>query len=132
VAPIGVAGRSRLTTVGSAAYADPARRIREWTSENSGDIIVLANMIKDDGSRYYFDEQTKQSQRGSLSHADSVVPLAFSYPGATSRDDTVDRVLFEVRRYLETVPAKDGWALSPIEREAMERALALPEEEPQP
>jgi hypothetical protein len=122
-------------TAGNGAYADPARRIGEWISENSGDIIVLANMVKDDGFGYYFDEGSKQSTHGSLTYGDAIVPLAFSYPGATSEDDEVDTVLRDVGRYLRSLAPAGDLAFSPVEREAMERALALsalPEGESEP
>jgi len=51
------------------------------------------------------------AMHGSLTIGDSVVPLAVSWPWAT---------------------AAMPWALSPVERQAMERALTLPREERQP
>jgi hypothetical protein len=103
-------------------YADPDRRVPEWASENTGDIVLLANM-KD---KFFFDKGALASNHGSLTYADAKTPLAFSFPGATSQLSTEDTVLTSVRRFLleETTPP-DGPAQAPVERRAMESALGL-------
>lgn len=102
-------------------YADPARRVAEWASENSGDIIILANM-KD---RFFFDKGTLHSNHGSLTYADAQTPLAFSYPGATSDIPDLDTVLGPVRAFLAAAPPAGASAYAPVEGQAMESALGL-------
>jgi hypothetical protein len=100
-------------------YSDPANRVEKWRSENTGDIVLLANM---EGG-YYFDSEEKASQHGSLTFGDSIVPLAFAYPGATSPDPKIDNVLKSVADYLREVAPLGSAAPSPVEEPAMECAL---------
>jgi hypothetical protein len=101
-------------------YANPAGRVADWISENSGDIILLPNMEQE----YFFDKDALWSTHGSLFEADARVPLGFSYPGATSPLRTEDNVLDGVREFLRNEQPKDGLDM-PIERRAMESALGL-------
>ena len=102
-------------------YADPARRIAEWASENTGDIVILANVKEG----FYFDKGVLASNHGSLTYADAVTPLAFAYPGATSDDLALDNVLNGVRAFLKASSPEEEPARAPIERRAMEAALGL-------
>ena len=110
-------------TSGDAAfdYVDPAPRVAEWASENTGDIVLLANMKE----KFFFDKGALASNHGSLTSADAQTPLAFSYPGATSDLEALDTVLDPVRTFLETAPAAGPSARAPVERRAMEAALGL-------
>lgn len=99
------------------AYADPERCVGEWNSENTGDIVMLADME----AQYYFDKEKQGSTHGSLTYADAIIPLAFSYPGATSADRKEDTLLAPVRSFLETAVPADNAAFSPVEEQAMER-----------
>jgi hypothetical protein len=72
-------------------YNDPERRIADLISANSGDVILLANAA--DG--YQFGPSFK-GNHGSLTEADSIVPVAFGYPGGTGNldeDDTLRPVI---------------------------------------
>ena len=106
----------------AANYARPAERVESWRSENSGDIVLLAHMIQ---NGFYFDADPKASQHGSLTWADSIVPLAFAYPGATSKDNTKDTLLGLVRGYLQDIAPAEEPAMSPVEEAAMERVLGM-------
>jgi len=66
-------------------------------SENTGDIVLLANM---DGG-FYLDGGDLTSTHGSLSARDGLVPLAFAYPGATSKVEGEDTLLAKVRAFLQ-------------------------------
>jgi predicted AlkP superfamily pyrophosphatase or phosphodiesterase len=72
-------------------YNNPDKRIADLVSANSGDIILLVN------ARYgYQFGPPFKGQHGSLTEADSVVPVAFGYPGATGDlddDDTLSPVI---------------------------------------
>ena len=92
-------------------YKDPVRRVTESISANSGDIVLLAN------ARYGFQfGRPFKGQHGSLTSADSLVPVAFGYPGATG-DAEEDNTLAPVIQFLEQFPG------DPIE--AIVEALAL-------
>src|SRR5262249_52767161 len=105
-------GGAFTPTIAAAAYADPAERVEKWRSENTGDIVILANMME---GEYYFDAEPKASQHGSLTIGDAIVPLAFSYPGASSEDERLDTVLNAVRDYLKSVAPVKEPAKSPVE-----------------
>jgi len=69
------------------AYDDPARRVADFVSPNTGDIVLLANAAGgfQFGAAY-------RGQHGSLTVADSRVPVAFAYPGATASDTLLDKL----------------------------------------
>ena len=104
------------------AYAEPERRVNlEWASENGGDILILTDMERE----YCFDKGPLPSTHGSLSYKDALVPLGFSYPGATSSLSAEDNVMELVIRLLEPGDGKDKDqpVNAPVERPAMEAAL---------
>ena len=72
-------------------YNNPAARIRDLISANSGDIVLLANGLHG----YQFGEPYK-GQHGGLTYADSIVPVAFGFPagtGTAEEDDTLKPIL---------------------------------------
>lgn len=85
-----------LTELPGTQYLNAAARVAAWASENTGDIVLLANM----DAGYYLDGGNLTSTHGSLSATDGIVPLAFSYPGATSTDPEKDTRLQKIREYL--------------------------------
>ena len=98
-----VTGPDFAPNVPAAAYADPAARVEQWRSENTGDIVLLANMIE---GQFYFDSNVQTSDHGSLKFADAVIPLAFAYRRATDQDSNADTVLDPVIKYLQTLADK--------------------------
>jgi hypothetical protein len=121
-------GLSSLDTEASGAGAsgfhpvDAERRIAEWVSENTGDIVLLANMKEG----FYFDRAGLVSTHGSLTSLDSLTPLALAYPGATSELESEDDVLQSARAFLETQTGPlAAPAHAPIVRRALESALGL-------
>jgi len=85
-----------LSSLDPDSYLSAAARVTGWASENTGDIVLLANM----DAGFYLDANDLTSTHGSLSARDGVVPLAFSYPGATSKDPAEDTRLQKIREYL--------------------------------
>jgi hypothetical protein len=79
---------------GAWQYNDPADRVRDWTSPNTGDIILLANARHG----YQFGAPYR-GQHGSLTYADSIVPVAFGFPGA-SGNSSEDTLLAPIRNFL--------------------------------
>ena len=74
-------------------YNDAASRVGAWASPNTGDIVLISN------SRYQFQfGAAYRGQHGDLSFADSLVPVAFGFPGA-SGDKNEDTLLAPIRDY---------------------------------
>jgi hypothetical protein len=67
-------------------YHDPADRLDDWISPNSGDVVLLGN-----GVWGYQFGAPYSAQHGSLTLADARVPLVFGFPAATGdkSDDTM-------------------------------------------
>ena len=76
-------------------FNNPVNRIRDWISTNSGDIVVFGNARQG----YQFANKPYKGQHGSLTYADSLVPIAFGYPGATG-DATQDTTLQLLRDFV--------------------------------
>jgi hypothetical protein len=74
-------------------YWEAHRRLNlEFSSVNTGEIILLANLP----AGFQFG-QGYNSQHGSLTRADAVVPVAFGYPGGAQMGDK-DTVLEPIRQ----------------------------------
>jgi len=86
---------------GKWAYQQPVARIQALASENSGDIILFANMKE----KYQF-ELGYKGNHGSLTAADAKVPIAVSYPAGAK--DVRDAMLEEVQQYLEGSEVKES------------------------
>lgn len=84
-------------------YSNPVGRINDMISANSGDIVLLAN-----GRDGYQFGVPYRGQHGGLTHADSIVPVAFGFPSATGNIDE-DNTLKSVIDFLE------GFQPDPIE-----------------
>ena len=69
------------------AYDDAARRVGEFVSPNTGDIVLLAN-----GPAGFQFGGAYRAQHGSLAVADSRVPVAFGYPGGSRNDTLLDKL----------------------------------------
>jgi predicted AlkP superfamily pyrophosphatase or phosphodiesterase len=69
------------------AYDDAARRVAEFVSPNTGDIVLLAN-----GPAGFQFGGAYLAQHGSLAVADSRVPVAFGYPGGSRNDTLLDKL----------------------------------------
>ena len=69
------------------AYEDAARRVADFISPNTGDIVLLAN-----GAGGFQFGDAYSAQHGSLTVADSRVPVAFGYPGGAKSDTLLDKL----------------------------------------
>ena len=83
-------------------FNKPVERIRDRISTNSGDIIVFANAR--DGFQFY--EKPLEAQHGSLTYADSLVPIVFAHPGATG-DANVDDTLTPIKQFFQLLPKEN-------------------------
>jgi hypothetical protein len=101
-------------------YNDPKRRIEEWISVNTGDIILLVNGR--DG--FHFSARGLNGQHGSLTFADSLVPVAFGYPGATS-NASQDNTMATIRDFLDSFDVEPIQAI--VEAQALEKFFFGPE-----
>jgi len=98
---------------GEPLYSAPEVRINAFISANTGDIILLANS----GAGYCFEDGARKGTHGSLTAADGLVPLAVSYPGATSRHADKDNLLLGVMSELQ----QGGWPIvTPTEARVIE------------
>ena len=85
-------------------------------SINSGDIVLLANVVE----QFQFGDVGYRAQHGTLTIKDSLVPVAFGYPGASGPQDTT---LSPVRQFL----AGTGTLMTPSEAAALIQLLIRPE-----
>jgi len=77
-------------------------RIENWISVNTGDIVLFANGR--DG--FQFSSKGYNGEHGSLTFADSLVPVAFGFPGATgpaNEDTTLEPILQFFSQYGDRV-----------------------------
>jgi hypothetical protein len=79
-------------------YNHPTERLQAHISANSGDIILLAN-----GRAGFMFGVPNSGDHGSLTYADSLVPVAFAFPGASGPWDTT---LDPIVTFLQSVPYK--------------------------
>ena len=82
-------------------FNNPVNRIRDWISTNTGDIVVFANAKE---QFQFVPLGPANAQHGSLTYADSLVPIAFAYPGATG-DATEDTTMQALREYMSQLPS---------------------------
>jgi hypothetical protein len=92
---------------GAWQYNGPEQRLSDWISPNTGDIILLSN------ARFKFQFGSPYSgQHGGLTFADSIVPVAFGFPGA-SGNSSEDTLLAPLQEFMsgfdgDAVPALLG------------------------
>jgi len=79
-------------------YNNAGARLDAWISVSTGDIVLLANVR----NQFQFGN-SYSAQHGSLTFADSLVPVAFGYPGATG-DGSDDTLLNSIRSFFEKYP----------------------------
>ena len=82
-------------------FNNPVHRIRDWISTNTGEIVVFANSREG----FQFSNKGYRGQHGSLTYADSLVPLAFGYPDATG-DASQDTTLQPLRTFITQLVAE--------------------------
>ncbi len=83
-------------------FNHPVDRINNWISANTGDIVLLGNAREG----YQFDKKGARGQHGSLTYADSLVPIAFGYPGSTGDADK-DTTLKAIVEFLSELPTEE-------------------------
>ncbi|MFQ5799882.1 MAG: alkaline phosphatase family protein, partial [Bacteroidota bacterium] len=83
-------------------FNKPVERITDWISTNTGDIVLFANA--QEGFQFY--HKGLRGQHGSLTLADSLVPVTFGYPGSTSGDTDKDNTLQAISQFFEILPSE--------------------------
>ena len=114
-------------------YGNPSQRVPNWISENTGDLVLLANLSKADGChpavQYFFDENPLQSTHGNAERrrcSDSdgfCVPGATAPPGVNPATDTTDTTLVGISGLLSNLqqPIQD-----PTEAKALAAFFGIP------